>query len=333
MNRGSSLSPSATAAELAPRHRRRRALCLWAVCAAAMGTVVGCATAPPALEPLPATPDTIDAWIAEQESHFPGITPGAEKTIHWAGEPGERTTVSIIYIHGWTATRQETAPVSDRVAEALGANLFYTRLNGHGLDGKALGRASVAGMLSDTEEAWQIGRMIGERVIVIATSTGAPLASWLAAHVEEMEALIMMSPNFAPARPEANLILWPGGLILGWIIEGFEYCFEPRNELNARFWTTCYPTAALRTMMQVVQIGNRQPLESIEVPTLFIYTETDTTVSIPALKEAYERFGSPYKQIVDLPGARRHVIAGHIISPWATDRAVDTILAFLDGTP
>ncbi|MDD4273595.1 MAG: hypothetical protein PHG14_07705 [Desulfobacter postgatei] len=37
-----------------------------------------------------------------------------------------------VYIHGFSATRKETAPLSDLVAKTLNANLFYTRLSGHG---------------------------------------------------------------------------------------------------------------------------------------------------------------------------------------------------------
>lgn len=101
------------------------------------------------------------------------LVPGAEKTIIWANDSREKTPLSIIYLHGFSATCRETAPVFDRVAEKLGANLFYTRLTGHGRDSEAMGEVTLNAFLNDAMEAWEIGRTIGEEVIIVGTSTGA----------------------------------------------------------------------------------------------------------------------------------------------------------------
>ena len=71
-------------------------------------------------------------------------------------------------------------PLPDKVAAALGANLFYTRLTGHGQDGAAMAEGSVNAWINDYAEAIAIGRAIGDKVVVIGTSTGASLATWAA---------------------------------------------------------------------------------------------------------------------------------------------------------
>jgi len=70
----------------------------------------------------------LEPWLAAAESRFPDIVPGAEKTIVWAHPDRRRTPLAVVYLHGYTATRQEVAPLCDQLAAALGANLFYTRL-------------------------------------------------------------------------------------------------------------------------------------------------------------------------------------------------------------
>jgi len=52
-------------------------------------------------------------------------------------------------------------------------------------------------------------------------------------------------------------------------------------------------------------------------------------VSIPALLEAYERFGSEEKSLINVSEARDHNMAGDIISPETTQITVDHILRFL----
>lgn len=65
-------------------------------------------------------PEDLDGWLAEQEQKFGDIVPGTEKQIFWAGEAGARTPLSIVYLHGFSATLGEIRPVPDRVAAALG---------------------------------------------------------------------------------------------------------------------------------------------------------------------------------------------------------------------
>ncbi len=47
----------------------------------------------------------------------------------------------VVVLHGFSAMRQETAPLSEEVAPAQGATLFETRLQGDGLPGDPLGVA------------------------------------------------------------------------------------------------------------------------------------------------------------------------------------------------
>ena len=110
--------------------------------------------------------EDIDGYLAETEAAFEDITPGTEKRVIWAGEAGANTPLAIVYVHGFSATSEEIRPVPDMLAEELGANLHYTRLTGHGRSGEAFATASVQAWMNDVAEALEIGRRIGEEVIV-----------------------------------------------------------------------------------------------------------------------------------------------------------------------
>jgi hypothetical protein len=77
----------------------------------------------------------LDDWLAQSEAKFTDIKPGTAKGIVWANTNRQKTPWAVVYVHGFSASRMETAPVADLVAKELGANLFYTRLSGHGLPG------------------------------------------------------------------------------------------------------------------------------------------------------------------------------------------------------
>ena len=93
--------------------------------------------------------EQIEDRITLAESQLTDIRPGLEKSIIWAGAPHHRTEYAIVYIHGFSASKEELRPVPDRIASALDANIFYTRLTGHGRTAKAMHDVSVAAWMQD----------------------------------------------------------------------------------------------------------------------------------------------------------------------------------------
>lgn len=78
----------------------------------------------PAERPLPTSQlNELDAWIANSESKFSDLKPGTAKGIVWANPEHQKTSWSVVYVHGFSASKMETAPVADLVAKQLGANL------------------------------------------------------------------------------------------------------------------------------------------------------------------------------------------------------------------
>jgi len=132
-----------------------------------------------------------------EEAALGDVTPGAEKRIVFAGGP-EKTDWAVIYVHGFSATSEEVRPVPDKVAQALGANLFYMRLAGHGRSGDALGAARASEWMEDMGEAVALGRKLGDKVLIMGTSTGGTLAALLAAQDgDAADAYVFLAPNFA----------------------------------------------------------------------------------------------------------------------------------------
>ncbi len=68
----------------------------------------------------PAWPADLDVWVQQSEQQFSDIRPGDGKRIIWAGAKGAQTPLSIVYIHGFSASPAEIRPVPDEVARAFG---------------------------------------------------------------------------------------------------------------------------------------------------------------------------------------------------------------------
>lgn len=290
--------------------------------------------------PAPALPADLDGYLREVERDVPQLRPGAEKRIVWAGEEGTQTALSVVYLHGFSASSEEIRPVPDLVAQELGANLFFTRLAGHGQDGNAMGRMRVDDWLADVGEALAIGRRLGARVLVIATSTGGTLATLAASNDQASETLagvVLVSPNYALRNRIANTILrLPGLRWWGEILAGPERSFEPVNAAHAQYWTTRYPSSAVFPMAAAMRSVHDAELSAIDTPALFLISEQDQVVSPDATRDIAAKWGGPVElRVQDTDGdgvdPYGHVIAGDILSPALTQPVVDQILEWVRG--
>lgn len=265
----------------------------------------------------------LNAELSRAEASVADLRPQCAKEIVWANPDARKTGLSIVYLHGFSASKQELRPMPDIVASALGANLFYARLTGHGRAGNSMAEASLDAWIEDLEEALQIGRMIGHEVIVMACSTGATLATLALtedALLERLKGMVLISPNFGVNHPLAALLNWPFAKWWLPLLSGKERSFEPRNPQHAAFWTTRYPTRAIFPMAQLVKIATSQNFRRVTLPAQFIYSEDDQVVNTEATRLIAGDWGVSRVQpdLTDQDDENAHVIAGEILSPTQT---------------
>ncbi|MFV0513399.1 MAG: alpha/beta hydrolase [Jhaorihella sp.] len=279
----------------------------------------------------------VQVYFESVESVHDDITPGVEKRVIWQpGKAERRTPVSVLYIHGFSATSEEIRPVPDRVADALGANLVYTRLSGHGRGGEAMAMAAVNDWMQDVAEGLAAARAVGDRVVVIASSTGATLAVAAALDADlsrDVAALVLISPNFGINDPAAWALTLPAARYWLPLVVGSESGFEPSGDDHAKFWTTRYPTRALMPMAALVRKVVAMDFSRATIPALFRISDSDTVVRPEITRAIAGRWGgAAVLQVVrmgegDDPDA--HVIAGDIRSPGQTEQTVRDILDWL----
>jgi alpha-beta hydrolase superfamily lysophospholipase len=279
-----------------------------------------------------AAPD-LDRYLQEREAQHPGIKPDQAKTIVWQDPvPHRKTPLALVYLHGFSASRRDISPVVETLARTLQANAFLTRLAAHGLASPAeFATVTAQDWLDDAREALAIGDHIGERVILIGTSTGALLATMAALEgdASRIAALILLSPNFGIQDRRAAFISGPLGPWLARLIIGEEYSFQPATSGHAKFWTTHYPSRGVVALMNLVNHARSLELRNLKIPTLVIYTDTDTVVDTKAIQDRFAEIGTTQKLIVNLPKATRHELTGDALAPETVQPVLARIMRFL----
>jgi alpha-beta hydrolase superfamily lysophospholipase len=275
----------------------------------------------------------LDLYLARREAQHADVKPEQGKTIIWS-HPATRskTPLSLVYIHGFSASRKDIAPVIETLAGTLGANAFLTRLAAHGRTTPAEFAAVTAqDWLDDAREALAVGRRIGHRVVLIGTSTGALLAAMAALedNSSDIAALVLLSPNFGLRDWRAKFISGPLGRALARFVLGKEHSFHPDSIGHAEFWTTHYPSQAVVALMDLLNHARSIDLGKLKMPVLVIYTDQDTVVDVAAIRDRFDEIQAPTKLIFDLPEASRHELTGDALAPETVQPVVQRILQFL----
>ena len=294
---------------------------------------------PPKLESrsfVPELPGNLDAYLAKSESAAPyPLVDDTDKRIRWQ-TPGARTEYAIVYLHGFSATRRELTPTLEMVADALGANLFETRLAGHGRASGALVDVRAESWLDDGAEALAIGRRLGDNVVIVGTSTGGTLAAAILGHplADSVSDVVLLSPNFALRDGKSRLLTMPAGPQLADALIGPIRSFETHNEQHATYWSNTYPTAALVEMMRLVNYANANVPDTINANLLVMVSPSDKVISPEAGKAFLDKVDAPNKrfiEVLDIEDPSSHMLAGDILSPSTTERVAADIVAFIQA--
>ena len=277
----------------------------------------------------------LDAYLESSEATIPGIQPNQHKEIVWT-DPVTRakTPIAIVYIHGFSASPQEMRPLPDMIAADLKANLFLTRLFGHGTTTRPMADVSVNAWVNDFAEAIAIGERLGDRVVVMGTSTGGALATWAAvqpAFKDRIDAVVLCSPNYGVKAFGSSLLTMPFARELAHLVMGETRSFEPGNDLQRAYWTTTYPVDAILPMAEIVKLAVDAPVEQATMPALFLLSPEDQVVEPANTRRMAARWGGSH-ELIEVQGVEdpsKHVLAGKAMSPSTTEPLARTVTAWL----
>jgi esterase/lipase len=283
---------------------------------------------------LPRIPDTVAEIFTslERSENAIGPKPGTEKQIILPLNFTQNADFSMVYFHGFSASRREASPLFEKVASHFSAALYLTRFQGHGLGPDELGSAKGVAWIADAVEAYQIGLKLGNEVVITCMSTGCALGLYLAYFFpDKIKALILLSPNFGPADPKSFLALGPLGPLITRAVVGKYHAFKPANSQQAYYWTFQYGSAVIPEMITLVTAVKNLNLSEIKIPVLTLYTPFDSVVSATEIEKHVPLLGSPKNKLIALVETQEHVLAGDIMNPLMTDKIAKECIDFLKG--
>ncbi|WBL27018.1 alpha/beta hydrolase [Zunongwangia sp. HGR-M22] len=264
----------------------------------------------------------LDEYIASKEASVNDLKPNNEAHIIWEKEY-QKTPISIVYLHGFGASSKEGEPVISKLAEKFGWNVYMSRLQSHGIaEEDAFKNLTPENYIASAKQALAIGKKIGEKVLLVSTSTGGTLSLILASEDRDLAGLIMYSPFIGLKNPAMAAITKPGGKEFFINQIGGEVQHQDRPTEEAKYWSTDYHVNGYVGLINMLQ-QNMKPetFSKVSCPVFLGYyykneKEQDQVVSVEAMLKMYDELGTPAaeKEKVAFPEAGNHVIASDLRS-------------------
>jgi pimeloyl-ACP methyl ester carboxylesterase len=265
----------------------------------------------------------LDSFVADKESKVPNIKPQNNAQIIWA-DSIRKTPYSVVYLHGFSASAVEGDPIHKEFAARYGCNMYLSRLARHGIeDDDSFKDLTPKALIDSAKEAIAIGKLLGEKVILLSCSTGGTLSVYLSAmNQEDIHAQILLSPNISIDEPATKLMAYPWGLQILRLANGSDY-FHIRPDEDAKpFWTHTYRIEGLVALQNLLNETMTDEVFKKNIQPTFVgyyyknEEECDHVVSVPAMKDYFSKIGTPEKnkRMIPFPNVGDHVVCSALKS-------------------
>ena len=270
---------------------------------------------------LPSIEGNISLFVDSLESSQ-RVRPGNEARIVWANDSlCNRTDFVLLYLHGFSASWYEGFPVNVNFSKRYHCNAYFARLVSHGLiTNNPLIDMTPGKLYESAKQALVIAHKLGEKVIIMGTSTGASLGLMLAADFPELvNGLILYSPNIRIKQNASLLLSKPWGLQIARLSFGgdFRETDDDKASEICKYWYCSYCAEATVYLQQLLnEKMNKAVFQKVNCPVFMGYyykdqQHQDQIVSVSAALKMFDQLGTDasQKKAVAFPEAGAHVIA------------------------
>jgi pimeloyl-ACP methyl ester carboxylesterase len=280
---------------------------------------------------LPVVSNNIGEFVQKLESGE-NVRLGNEAKIIWGNDSVHKPTEFVLlYLHGFSASRREGYPVNEDFPKRYGCNAYLARLASHGVvTANPLIDMTPDHLYESAKQALVIARQLGQKVIIMGTSTGGTLALKLAADFPSMVyGLILYSPNVRIKQKTSVLLSKPWGLQIARINFGGDFRVlsdDPAGEIS-KDWYCRYRAEGPVFLQQLIDATMKEEVFlKVKCPLFlgYYYKDEKHQDQVVEVKAGLEMFNlvstlGTQKRARAFPNAGTHVIACNLMSKSVDD--------------
>ncbi len=262
--------------------------------------------------------------ISKEKNHRPGCE---EKLIRHSKT---KSKYAILYLHGFGACMKEGELIVDKIANKFKYNTYYIRQPGHGTNMYEHRDTKFNEYLDADTEALNQMDLLGDKLILIGTSMGGLVSTYLTAkNPEKIHALVLASPYYEFGSTSPKVLEYPGGIYIAYLVSFGRVRDSSRKNSPRKknylegyddYWYTKQYFSALHNLIDLKNYINEENVfGEVKVPTLVFYfqneIEQDRAASVDSIKEVYSKFQpNPKSKLVQVKNGSHILMSEFVVS-------------------
>ena len=258
----------------------------------------------------------LDSYLKNSEISLGDVPEEAEKKIIWSNTEKNKTEIAIAFLPGFSTTNFQQKEFFDKLSKELDANIFLSRLSGHGREYPGSKQMSAENYLKDTSEAIEIAKRIGKKVILIGYSLGGALAT--AASFDEklskdLHGVVLFAPAYVGTIRNISLWLYAMSFLDKINHDCNDYINDQKKYDCTKYSTKVFETSDGVQGGHIMSAVAEKDFSANKVPALSFFDYDDDVLNSHETEKRLNKWGNKKSKIVIIESGEKDITQHFIV--------------------
>ncbi len=261
----------------------------------------------------------LDSYLKNSEISLGDVPEEAQKKIIWSSVKKNKTDIAIAFLPGFSTTNFQQKEFFDKLSKELDANIFLSRLSGHGREYPGSKQMSAENYLKDTSEAIEIAKRIGKKVILIGYSLGGALttaASFDEKLSKDLHGVVLFAPAYVGTIRNISLWLYAMSFLDKINHDCNDYINDQKKYDCTKYSTKVFETSDGVQGGHIMSAVAEKDFSANKVPALSFFDYDDDVLNSHETEKRLNKWGNKKSKIVIIESGKKdltqHFIVGFL---------------------
>ena len=258
----------------------------------------------------------LDSYLKNSEISLGDVPEEAEKKIIWSNTEKNKTEIAIAFLPGFSTTNFQQKEFFDKLSKELDANIFLSRLSGHGREYPGSKQMSAENYLKDTSEAIEIAKRIGKKVILIGYSLGGALttaASFDEKLSKDLHGVVLFAPAYVGTIRNISLWLYAMSFLDKINHDCNDYINDQKKYDCTKYSTKVFETSDGVQGGHIMSAVAEKDFSANKVPALSFFDYDDDVLNSHETEKRLNKWGNKKSKIVIIESGEKDITQHFIV--------------------
>ena len=258
----------------------------------------------------------LDSYLKNSEISLGDVPEEAEKKIIWSNIEKNKTEIAIAFLPGFSTTNFQQKEFFDKLSKELDANIFLSRLSGHGREYPGSKQMSAENYLKDTSEAIEIAKRIGKKVILIGYSLGGALttaASFDEKLSKDLHGVVLFAPAYVGTIRNISLWLYAMSFLDKINHDCNDYINDQKKYDCTKYSTKVFETSDGVQGGHIMSAVAEKDFSANKVPALSFFDYDDDVLNSHETEKRLNKWGNKKSKIVIIESGEKDITQHFIV--------------------